>query len=233
MRRAAARHGGAVIALSPWSLRPLHDDATRAALRAALAAPRVVFTSPAAARAVLALQPLVAHPGQRWFAVGAGTAAALRRAGIGDVEAPGRMDSEGLLALPGLQRIDGPVGLVTAPGGRGTLAPALRARGGEVLRADVYLREPLAPSPRAIASLRACTGPTVLAVSSAEALQQLLATLPADLVARLRARPLVAASDRLVEVAEAAGFRQCRRAADARPASLVEAAAAIVRDTPR
>nr|WP_245156405.1 hypothetical protein [Lysobacter solisilvae] len=39
MRRAAARHGAAVIALSPWSL-VLRDDAdTRHALRQALAGP--------------------------------------------------------------------------------------------------------------------------------------------------------------------------------------------------
>ena len=110
-------------------------------------------------------------------------------------------------------------------------APVVRA-GKHPLAAPRH-RAPAAPAPRAIASLRACTGPTVLAVSSAEALQQLLATLPADLVARLRARPLVAASDRLLEVVAAAGFRQCQRAADARPASLVETAATIVRETPR
>lgn len=232
MRRAAARHGGAVIALSPWRLRPLDDGPTRFVLAAALAAPRVLFTSPAAARAAHALQPLAMHPGQQWFAVGAGTAAALRRAGIAGVEAPFRMDSEGLLALPGLQRIDGPVGLVTAPGGRGTLAPALRARGGEVLRADVYQREPLSPSPRTIAQLRAQAGPIALAVSSGEALQHVLATLPADLASRLRTLPLVVASDRLADIGVGLGFQRCHRASDARPVSLVEAAASILRRAP-
>ena len=58
------------------------------------------------------------------------------------------MDSEGLLELPALQELAGiDVGLVTAPEGRGLLAPALRERGAELLRADVYVREPIALSP--------------------------------------------------------------------------------------
>ena len=230
MRRAAARHGGGVVALSPWVLRMRDDDATRAGLRAALAAPRVLVTSPAAVRAAAALQPLYSRPGQRWFAVGAGTAAALRRAGVGEVAAPARMDSEGLLALPGLQRFDGDaVGLLTAPGGRGTLVPALQARGAEVLRADVYQRVPVAPSPRALAALRRLSRPAALALSSAEALQLVLAAVPADVGARLRGWPVIGASDRLLQLAAELGFGQRHRATDARPASLVEAAATVLR----
>jgi uroporphyrinogen-III synthase len=96
LRRAATRHGGGVIALSPWRLQRCDDAATRGALRLALAAPRVVFTSPAAVRAARALQAFAPRREQAWCAVGAGTAAALRRAGVHDVHAPTRMDSEGL-----------------------------------------------------------------------------------------------------------------------------------------
>lgn len=230
MRRAAARRGGGVIALSPWALQLRDDDATRAGLRAALAAPRVLVTSPAAVRAARALQPLRMRAGQQWFAVGAGTAAALRRTGIGEVAAPLRMDSEGLLALPGLQRFDGAaIGLVTAPGGRGTLAPALQARGAEVRRADVYQRRPLAPSPRALAALRGLSRPAALALSSGEALQLVLAAVPGDIADRLRALAVVGASDRLLELAGALGFERRHRADDARPATLVEAVAALFR----
>ena len=130
LRREAAKHGGGLIALSPWRLQLRDDDVAYAALNEALAASRVVFTSPAAVRAAQALQPLQVQPTQIVCAVGAGTAAALRRAGIGDVQSPARMDSEGLLALPVLQEVHGrDVGLVTAPGGRGEIAPALAARG--------------------------------------------------------------------------------------------------------
>lgn len=207
LRRAAARRGGGLIALSPWLLRDRDDPASHESLRLALAAPRVVVTSPAAARAAARLQPLRAAPGQDWFAVGAGSAMALRRAGIAPVATPARMDSEGLLALPGLQRLDGStLGLLTAPGGRGSLSPALQARGARVLRADVYERVPVAPSPRAIAALRTLAAPMVLALTSGEALQRVLASVPADVAATLRAATVVAASERLATLALADGF---------------------------
>jgi uroporphyrinogen-III synthase len=225
LRRATARRGGGLVALSPWDLRDREDDATRSTLRDALAAPRVVVTSPAAVCAAAHLQPLRTLPGQAWFAVGSGSAAALRRAGVATVSAPTRMDSEGLLALPGLQNIDGStVGLVTAPGGRGALLPALQSRGARVIRADVYERVPLAPTPRAVAALRALVAPMVLALSSDEALQLVLAGLPEDVAAKLRAATVVAASQRLADLARGHGFAgQILIAGGPRPRDLIAA----------
>lgn len=226
LRRAAARHGAGLIALSPWRLRLREDDAARAALRAALAAPRVVFTSPAAVRAASRLQPLRPVPAARWCAVGAGTAAALRRAGVAGVEAPARMDSEGLLALPALQEVRGlQVGLVTAPGGRGEIAPALAARGAQVLRADVYEREPVVPAARAWQQLRTAQAPLVLALSSAEALQRLLQAAPADAAAILRTARVVAASERLATLARELGLADVVQARGPRPRDLLAAVA--------
>lgn len=226
LRRAAARHGGGLIALSPWTLQLSDDVAARDALQAALLAPRVVFTSPAAVRAAHALQPLQARRGQSWCAVGAGTAAALRRAGIADVQFPARMDSEGLLALPALQDVRGQdVGLVTAPGGRGEITPALQARGARVLRADVYAREPAPLSPRALQQLREAGAPLVLALSSGEALQRVIDGLPADLAAKLKRARVVAASERLRALAHGCGFNDIDVAAGPRPADLIAAAA--------
>src|SRR5690606_31611489 len=186
VRRAAAAHGARTLALSPWKLARREDRATRDALRAALAADRVLATSPAAVRAAAALRPLRRRRGQQWFAVGAGTAAALRRAGVDEVVAPARMDSEGLLALPGLQGLRG----------GGHIAPELRRRGARVLRADVYERVPIAPAPRAVAALRALRVPAWLLLSSGEALEHLLGALPGDAVAALRRARVVAASQR-------------------------------------
>ncbi len=226
LRRAAARVGARTVALSPWKLVPLEDAHARAALEAALAAPRVVFTSPAAVRAAARLAALRRRRAQAWCAVGAGTAAALRRAGLEPVAVPERMDSEGLLALPELRDVRGiAVGLVTAPGGRDAIAPALRARGAQVRRADVYRRVPLPPSPRTLARLRALDAPAVLVASSGEALERTMQALPADLAARLRAGPLVVASARLAERARALGFADIRLARGPRPADLVAAAA--------
>ncbi len=58
LRRAVARHGGRVLALSPWRLQTNDAAQARDALRQALAAPIAVFTSPAAVQAAHRLAPL-------------------------------------------------------------------------------------------------------------------------------------------------------------------------------
>lgn len=227
MRRAAAAAGARLLALSPWRLRVLDDPRSRAALAAALGAPRVVFTSPAAVAAARRMERLRPAPEAVWLAVGAGTRAALAREGV-DAVAPQRMDSEGLLGLDALQHVGGlAVGLVTAPGGRGEIEPALRRRGAQVLRADVYERTEIAPSERAIAALRAAEGqPLWLALGSGAALDTVLRALPADAAAVLRSARVAAASERLARQAEAHGFTRIVVAASAMPDDLVGAAVA-------
>lgn len=225
LRRAAARLGARVLALSSCRLVRCDDASSRHALHAALAASRVVFTSPAAVGAARALEPLRPRPGQTWCAVGPGTARALARAGVDEVVVPQRMDGEGLLALPALQSPRGlSVGLVTAPGGRGVIAQGLALAGAQVLRADVYRRIATTPSPRAIAALAALRAPAWVALSSGEALVGVLAALPAQARARLLRMPVLAASDRLAALARALGFSDIVRAASARPGDLVAAA---------
>ncbi|SDQ25014.1 uroporphyrinogen-III synthase [Pseudoxanthomonas sp. CF385] len=228
LRRAARRHGAGLLALSPWRIQASSDDATRQALQQALACPRVLFTSPAAVTAAQALQPLRALPGQIWLAVGAGTAAALRRAGV-PASAPRRMDSEGLLAMPALQDVAGAdIGFVTAPDGRNLLLPTLQARGARVHRAEVYRREPVALPPRALAALAALDRPACLLLSSAGALEQVLAQLPAAAAARFREAGVVAASARLADAARAAGFRTVVQADGPRPAQLMKSASTVM-----
>ncbi|UNK48156.1 uroporphyrinogen-III synthase [Lysobacter sp. S4-A87] len=225
LRRAAARVGAGFVALSPWQLRLRDDEATREALRIATQATRVVVTSPTAVRAARSLQALHARPGQQWFAVGAGTAAALRRAGVADVAAPTRMDSEGLLALPGLQDLAGSaLGFISAPGGRGVLVPALQARGARVLRADVYDRVAITPSTRAVNQLLALAAPSVVALSSGDAIETILNALPAPARERLLQSSVVAASERLAGLARQQGFADVAVARSARPQDLLAAA---------
>src|SRR5690606_19065548 len=120
---------------------------------------------------------------------------------------PARMDSEGLLALPGLRGVRGSdIGMLTAPGGRGRIAPALQRRGAQVIRADVYERVPIIPSPRAVSALLRLDAPAWLLLGSGEALAHLLATLPADALAALRRARVVAASERLAGLARDQGF---------------------------
>lgn len=229
LRHAAARYGGGLLALSPWTLQTIDDPDNRAALQAALGASRVLFTSPAAANAAAGLQALQVAADQTWYAVGTGTALALGRAGVSGVVTPERMDSEGLLALTGLQDLkDCTLGLVTAPGGRGILAPALEARGARIIRANVYERVPVRPSPRAVTAIRRLKAPAVLAVSSAEALQLIVSNVPGDVLGLLKAMPVAVASERLGDLATKLGFSRCQRARSARPADLVVAALAAL-----
>ena len=225
IRRAAAAYGWRAIALSPWKITGRTDAASRAALRKALAADIVIATSPAAVGAARTLAALRIRRGQIFCAVGSATAMALRRAGIAQVLSPERMDSEGLLALPALDAVRGrTVGVLTAPGGRDLIAPTLRARGAEVRRADVYIREPIALSPASLARLRAFDGPLLLPVSSGEALQRVFGHAPSDIAARLRGARILVASARLAAMARSLGCGDVRIAAGPRPTQLLAAA---------
>lgn len=229
LRAAAARRGARTLALSPCLITRHHDLPTRQALAQALQAPLVIYTSPNAVAAAAALQALAARPGQQVLAVGSGTRRALFRHGI-DAAAPRRMDSEGLLAMPPLAGIAGQaLALVTGVGGRGVLVPALQKRGAQVQRVDVYTRQPHALPParlRALDAVLADPARVMLALSSGEALQQVLACLPAGLRDRLLHAAVSAASPRLADAARAAGFRRVTLAANARPAALLDAAIA-------
>ena len=227
VRRAAATLGARVLPVS--TLRLLSMDAG-VALDAALACSIVVFTSPAAVRFARAQRPLVAAPDQVWLAVGSGTATALRQAGIGSVRMPpDRADSEGLLALPELQSLRGrPVGLVTAPGGRGLIGETLAHRGALVHLAEVYRREPLLPHASRTALIPALPDTSALLVSSVEAFEALWLRLDEATRQVLRRRPVVASSPRLAARLAEDAFAAIVIADGAAPNALLAALAADV-----
>ncbi|MEO8160309.1 MAG: uroporphyrinogen-III synthase [Arenimonas sp.] len=229
LRRQAAKFGASSFALSTLRLQARRGGED---LGAALRCPRVVFTSPAAVRFAQAQRPLRARAGQLWFAPGAGTAAALRRAGIERVEHPARgAGAEWLLADPRLQSLQGArVGIVTAPGGRELLLETLRGRGAVLHLAPVYQRTPMQPTPARLRALDALPARSALLLSSGEALRSLWQSLDASGRARLCRRPCVASSERLATQARALGFAAPLRAEDARPASLLAALAAHAAD---
>jgi uroporphyrinogen-III synthase len=132
--------------------------------------------------------------------------------------------------LPHLRSLRGrSVGLLAAPGGRGLIEPALRRRGANVRRADVYRRVEVAPSPLALARLRGLHARTWLALGSGEALRMALSRLPPELADKLRGADVAAASERLAQCARDEGFRGgIAIAASARPRDLVAAMAAAI-----
>ncbi len=224
VQRAAAALGARVLPLSTLDLVQVEAGA---ALDAALAGELVVVTSPAAVEFAHRQRPLAARAGQRWLAVGSGTAEALQQVGISGVGMPvGRPDSEGLLALTELQAPAGrSVGVITAPGGRGLIAETLGQRGARVHLAEVYRRVAVVPTAAQLASLAALPGTSALLVSSAEAFDGLWGTLAEPARAQLRARPAVASSPRLAAMLAAQGFAAIVLAPGATPSRLLEALA--------
>jgi uroporphyrinogen-III synthase len=222
VRRSAAKAGATTFALSTLELQPL---SAQVPLRQALDCPIVVVTSPAAARFANAQVALSSRTGQTWLALGKGSAEALRRCGIERVQLPeGGADSESLLAHSALSRVRGQrIGLITAPGGRGVLADALRASGAKLVVAEVYRRQPRRLSVARLSALDALPIRTGLLITSSEAFGLLWSGLDEASRARLLSRPCIVSSERLATQAAALGFRSVLRAADARPASLLAA----------
>ena len=228
LRAASRRAGARFLALSPLRIALLEDADARQALAACLRCPIIVVTSANAVRAATRLARLPMR--RRWIAVGAGTAAALRRAGLGQVQWPQRADSEGLLAMPALREVAGiEIGLLTGRGGRGLLAPALAARGARVRRADAYLRQPMAIPGTAWQRLRLAVadGQLLLPLTSGEAWAAFQPQLPPDLRQPLLGARVVAPGPRLAALARQAGFADVRIAAGPRPAQLLSAGATM------
>lgn len=222
VRRSAAALGARVFSLSTLRLQAVN---AAAALPRVLRCPRILVTSPAAARFAHAQCPLSQRPGQRWLAIGAGTAAALHRCGIADVLlADSGADSESLLEHPQLRDVAGePVGLISAPGGRGLLARELQARGARLEIAEVYRRQALVVSAARLRQLDALPATTALLFTSDEAFSLLWQVLDQAARGRFQHRPCIVASPRLAARAQAMGFRIVVRAVNARPPSLLAA----------
>lgn len=224
LRDAVTRANGHLLAMSPLRIVALDDTETRMRLRDALIAPRCVFTSPNSVSCAARLQPLRICGA---IAVGAGTAATLRRHGMAQVISPKRMDSEGVLGLTELHDAAGQrIGLVSGEGGRGLIERSLRERGAAVVRADVYRREVVEFSPALLQRFDAWPTVATLFVTSAEALGATLDQLDGERRAKLLAMPVVVASVRLRDACAHAGFESIAVAASAQPRDLVERALA-------
>lgn len=156
-------------------------------------------------------------------AVGRGTARELqqRLGSEPDLLPTTRFDSEGLLALPGLQAVKGKrILILRGKGGRELLCDTLRERGAMVVYAEVYRRDP----PRAEdAEAGWLDKSDYLTVTSGESLKNLLMFTTETERGTLLNKPLITVSERVAEQARVAGFTQVRVAAGADDESLFEA----------
>jgi uroporphyrinogen-III synthase len=232
LKRRIRALGGRVIALPGVALRASADAVTaKSGLAAARAADVVIFVSPAAVKFAFARYPTLRFArATAVCAVGATTARALARRGVRAPLWPrARQDSEGLLALPQLQKLRGKkVALVGAPGGRELLAQTLRARRARVAEIHVYDRVAPRYTRRQLAALEQAPAPVLTLLTSADALAHLQANLPLHLFARLAEGGLIVSSRRLAALARRSLFAEVRIAASPSPADLLTAAAAAL-----
>jgi uroporphyrinogen-III synthase len=156
-------------------------------------------------------------------AVGDATARALAERGLDPTIVPPRMDSEGLLAMPALQQVDGRrVFLLAGNGGRELLQDTLAARGAEVRRIEVYRRE--LPQRRAAASNLADNWDRLVdvVVATSNAILDNLFTLLGEAAAgRVRETPLVVISERMARYAAERGCQRVFVARSARDADVL------------
>lgn len=226
MARQVRERGGIPLLLPGLSLRGADHPAEAAvALRAALDDDVLVFTSPAAVRFAARLARLQTKA--TVFAVGQGTARALRRLGVTSPWAPERrQDSEGLLDHPLLADLQGRhVALISAPGGRGVLRAELVVRGAQLREVHVYRRTAPRWQKRQLDAVKAMPADARVLLSSAEAVGCLREGLPAVVFSVLCGSVAVVSSQRLAQVAREAGFARVVVAASAMGTDLLVAAA--------
>ncbi|WP_296810378.1 uroporphyrinogen-III synthase [Thiocapsa sp.] len=222
-----AAHGHA-IRVPSIEIAPAADPREAAALLAQ-SWDMLYFVSPNAVEQALALVPDGSWPQvEKIAAVGRATAQALSDAGRApDLVPEQRFDSETLLAMPELADMRGRrVLIVRGEGGRALFADTLRARGAEVLFAEVYRRLRPAFDPAPLLSRWSDTVAMVTATSD-EIMLNLMEMLGPEGRAPLLATPLVVVAERTAEKARDLGFVRVAVAERAEDAAIVRALCAL------
>ena len=189
-------------------LGPEDKHAARAQLTSLTSVDMLIFVSANAVRYAFPLMPDNIPLDLQIAAVGAATARTLDEMGLEPTLVPERMDSEGLLALPQLQAVDGRrILIVRGNGGRETLRDTLEARGARVGYVEVYRRQLPRRNP---ANLIRNWGQLVdvVTATSVQILDNLFTMLGEEGIDLLQKTPLVVASRRIAEHAAGRGCEQ-------------------------
>ena len=146
----------------------------------------------------------------RIAAIGKATAQALALAGLPvDLVAESGYNSEALLAMPEMQKINGQHYLIVrGKGGREELATTLSSRGAIVDYLDVYKRIIPDVDSSSVSLLIAQDKLDVITITSGEALQNLLVMLEEKYHQRLFQVALVVISNRIRQIAADLGFKR-------------------------
>jgi uroporphyrinogen-III synthase len=146
----------------------------------------------------------------RKVAVGPATAKALKKAGLNvDLVPEQGFNSEAILALPQLQKLDGQSCLIVrGQGGRELLAETLEERGAQVYYLEVYRRILPKTDTGLVEKLLHQNKLDVITITSGEALDNLLKMLDSSIQKKLLATPLAVISQRVGQLAIELGFKQ-------------------------
>ena len=185
------------------------SDSLRKKLLCGTECQAVIFVSHNAVIHANRITPLAGFSMRAVFAPGRSTALALNEVGVNDVITPATgYDSESLLALPEMRDVSGKhILIVRGQGGREELHDKLVNRGARVNYAEVYNRRRPADCHENLRRALA-DGVDVICVSSGEAMENLLSSLPAGEAESVLQLPLFAPSPRVAGLARARGFKQ-------------------------
>lgn len=197
--------GAKFLACSSMKLEAIENDN---ALKDVLACDYIIVTSPAAVRFATQSGIFFPTPKSHWFALGEGSASALKKAGITNIAIPrDGSHSENLLAMPDLQKIRGRhIGLITAPGGRGLIESTLLERDAIIQVAHMYRRVPLKMPVMELQSLRDLQGPFAVLCSSHEVFQSFWHQIDSAQQKKLLQGLWIVSSSRLEGILKAAGI---------------------------
>lgn len=169
--------------------------------------------------------------GQRVWAVGGSTAAALHDAGLQALTPRENLSSEGLLALPGLRDVAGErVLIIKGEGGRDLLQRELADRGAEVHTLSCYRREAPALDEAACRAMLQASPVQLILISSGESLAQLSRLLQPRENTNLADVAVIVPSPRVLAEGAALGWRVLRLARNASDAAMLEAVSAWQRE---
>lgn len=164
-----------------------------------------------------------------FFAIGAATATALQHVGIEDVHFPQTSDSEHLLALAGLQNVQGKrVWLLRGQHGREHLFNTLQQRGAEVMPVCCYLRQ--ANQDKAGLQALLTPLPQLIILASIDSLKALLQCLSDTEIALLKKTLITSMSASMLELAHKAGFETVLQLKSANNHHLVNWIAGAIHD---
>ncbi len=218
---ASELRGAKFLACSSIELEAIENDES---LKNALACDHIIVTSPAAAR-FAGLSPGFTVPQKsHWFALGAGTAAVLKKMGVSKISTPeSGSHSESLMAMAALQNLQGQtIGLITAPGGRGLIEPTLIDRGALVQLAFMYQRKMIPIAAEEIEAIANLHKPFAVLCSSHEVFKSFWQQLNAELKEKMMTGLWIVSSSRLQVLLQQAGVLNSTVSASPQPDAMLE-----------